>query len=266
VTATACESTVTEYDAFAPFYDAFTAASDYDRWTGFVLELAQRLGLRGKSLLDLACGTGKSFLPFLERGFEVTGCDASGAMLGEAARKAPGVPLVRADLREVGSLGRFDLVTCFDDSLNYLLDERDLGRSFLSIAANLHPAGLALFDLNTLLAYRTIFASDSVTVGDKAVFAWHGEAASDSPPGCLAAAQLEIFAACAGGLYERVRSRHAQRHFPTDRVTTLLAQAGLDCLAVRGVCDDGALDLELDEARHLKVLYAARLTKGGDTQ
>ena len=263
--ATACASTAREYDAFAPFYDDFTAASDYETWTGHVLELAASLGLTGRSLLDLACGTGKSFLPFLERGFEVTACDASSAMLEEAARKAPGVTLVHEDVRELGSLGRFDLVTCFDDSLNYLLDEDDLSRSFGSIAASLHPAGLALFDLNTLLAYRTIFASDAVTVRDEAVFAWQGETAADAPPGCLAAAQLEIFAPRDGGLYERVRSRHVQRHIPAARVTALLGEAGLDCLGVHGVRDDGSLEPQLDETRHLKVLYAARLTKGGDT-
>src|SRR5919106_92341 len=182
------------YDIFAPYYDAFTAHHDYEAWTASLESLAREAGLRGRRLLDLACGTGKSFLPFLERGFEVTGCDASGAMLSEAARKAPGVTLVQADLRELGTVGRFDLVTCFDDSLNYLLDERDLYRAFVSIAANLHPAGLALFDLNALLAYRTIFANDSVTVRDETVFAWHGETPSDAPPGCRAAAQLEIFA------------------------------------------------------------------------
>lgn len=259
-------STADEYDAFAPFYDAFTAGSDYDVWTGHVLELATRLGLRGRTLLDLACGTGKSFLPFLERGFEVTGCDVSEAMLAEAGRKAPEVTLVQADMRELGSLGGFDLVTCFDDSLNYLLDERDLHRALASIASNLGPAGLALFDLNTLLAYRTVFATDSVGVRDGTVFAWRGEAAADAGRGCRASAQIEIFAPRDDGLYERIRSRHVQRHFPAERVTALMAGAGLECLGVHGVRDDGALEPALDETRHAKVLYAARPAKGGDAQ
>ncbi len=93
------------YDAFAPFYDRFTAASDYERWAGQVLELAERHGLRGRSVLDLACGTGKSFLPLLRRGYEVTGSDFSPAMLAEAALKAPGVRLVPADLRRLPALG-----------------------------------------------------------------------------------------------------------------------------------------------------------------
>jgi SAM-dependent methyltransferase len=262
-TATATTMTATEYDAFAGFYDAFTAGSDYEAWTGHVLEIAGRLGLRGRTLLDLACGTGKSFMPFLERGFEVTGCDVSRAMLAEAARKAPEATLVHADVRELGTVGRFDLVTCFDDSLNYLPDEPQLGLALASIARNLLPDGLALFDLNTLLAYRTTFARDTVTVRDGTVFAWRGESTADAPPGCRAAARIEIFAPGDHGLYQRVATRHVQRHFPPGRVTALLAGAGLDCLGVFGVRDDGSLEPELDEARHLKVLYAARPREGG---
>src|SRR5687768_11842828 len=89
------------YDLFAPFYDAFTASSDYDAWARCVLALADEYGLAGRKLLDLACGTGNSFVPFLRAGFEVTGCDASAAMLSEAARKAPTANLVHADVREL---------------------------------------------------------------------------------------------------------------------------------------------------------------------
>jgi SAM-dependent methyltransferase len=264
--ATASDSAASEYDAFAPYYDAFTADSDYEVWTGHVLELAGRLGLRGRTLLDLACGTGKSFVPFLGRGFEVTGCDVSGAMLAEAARKAPQATLVQADVRELGSLGRFDLVTCFDDSLNYLRDEHDLARALATVALNLGPDGLALFDLNTLLAYRTVFAHDRVVVRDGTVFAWRGESDSGAAPGCRAAACIDIFRPRGDALYERVSSRHVQRHFPRERVTALIAETGLDCLGVHGVLDDGALELDLDETRHLKVLYAARHAKGGETE
>jgi SAM-dependent methyltransferase len=262
--AAASSSAMSEYEAFAPYYDAFTAGSDYEKWTGYVLELAGRLGFRGRTVLDLACGTGKSFVPFLRRGFEVTGCDVSSAMLAEAARKAPGIPLVHADLRELGSVGSFDLVTCFDDSLNYLLTERDLAGALAAIEANLSPGGLALFDLNTLLAYRTTFADDSVSVRDGTVFVWLGESSSEAAPGCRADAQIDIFVPRGESLYERVRVRHAQRHHPSERVTALMAGAGLDCLGVHGVQDDGRLEPELDETRHLKVLYAARRAKGGE--
>jgi SAM-dependent methyltransferase len=266
MTSSAAESALREYEAFAPFYDAFTADSDYEKWTANVLELAADLGLRGRKLLDLACGTGKSFVPFLERGFDVVGCDQSEAMLAEAARKAPEVELLRADVRELPEIGSFDLVTCFDDSLNYLLEEGDLARALDGVARNLSPLGIALFDLNTLQAYRTTFASDSVTVRDGTVFAWAGESSGDAASGCRADALIHIFSPRGGERWARIAVRHAQRHFPPERVTALIAAAGLRCLAVHGVEDDAALTPELDETRHLKALYAIAHPKGGEIE
>jgi len=261
-----------QYDVFARFYDAFTCASDYEAWTTRVLELAGCHGLAGRAQLDLACGTGKSFLPFLRRGFQVTGCDSSPAMLAEAAVKAPEATLMYADLRELTMLGRFDLVTCFDDSLNYLRDEHDLLAALQGVAANLARHGVALFDLNTLRAYRTTFARDSVTEAGGLLFAWRGESVADAAPGCLAAAEIEVFhpaggaTPVAGVLYERVTTRHEQRHFPIAEVVALLGEAGLECVAVHGVLDDGELVERADDARHLKSLFIARHTKGGVAQ
>ena len=252
------------YDAFAQFYDAFTAASDYERWTEQVLALAARHGLAGRTLLDLACGTGNSFMPFLSRGFEVTACDASPAMLAEAASKAPGAEVVLCDISELPVLGSFDLVTCFDDSLNYLLDDEELGAAFEGMARNLRAGGLAAFDLNSLLAYRTTFAADRVSESDGTVFAWRGLGSAAAEPGSAAEARIEIFAPAGEAAYERVVTTHRQRHFPRERVLALLAGAGLECVAVHGVLADASLDERPDESRHLKVLYTATRAEGGD--
>jgi SAM-dependent methyltransferase len=251
------------YDAFAPFYDGFTAASDYESWTVQILRLAERHGLRGRSVLDLACGTGKSFLPLLRRGYEVTGCDFSPAMLAEAAIKAPGARLVPADLRRLPALGRFDLVTCVDDSLNYLRDGDELALAFGGMAANLAPHGVLVFDLNTLRAYRSTFACDSVTEADGTVFAWRGESTREAPEGCHAAAVIEIFTPRDDGAYERIPTRHEQRHFPRAEVVELLAAAGLTCVGVQGALDDGELVEPADEEAHLKIVYIARPMEGG---
>jgi len=259
-------STAEGYEGFAPFYDAFTSASDYDTWTTHLLGLVSRHGVAGKRLLDVACGTGKSFVPFLDRGFDVTACDRSPAMLSEARRKAPDVPLHQADMRALPGLGRFDLVTCFDDSVNHLLDEEDLAAAFVSLARHLDPAGLLLFDVNTLLAYRTTFAVDAVHTHDDLIFAIQGDSNADAAPGCLAGVQVDVFEARDCGLYERSTTRLRERHFPPQRVTTLLTLAGLDCVGLYGVLDDGTPVPDADETRQLKLIYVARLAKGGDPE
>ena len=113
------------YDALASGYDTLTRDYAYDRWLPALEQLAHDHGLAGHRVLDVACGTGESFLPLRARGYEVTGCDISAEMLGRARRKAPDVLLHHLDMRELPVLGSFDLVTCIDDGLNYLLEEHE---------------------------------------------------------------------------------------------------------------------------------------------
>jgi SAM-dependent methyltransferase len=254
------------YNELAPFYDAFAAASDYEAWTTRILALLDAYTWRGTRVLDVACGTGNSFLPLMRRGLLVTGCDLSPAMLEEAARKAPGVALIEADMRQLPQLGEFDLVTCFDDSLNHVLDEQELCSALRSMAANLAEDGLLLFDLNTLLAYRTTFARASAAERDGSLFLWRGDSSADAAPGCRATAHIDVFTPDRDHLYTRVSTAHEQCHHAPHRAVALLARAGLECLGVHGVLDDGSPVDDLDETSQLKALYVARLAKGGDPE
>jgi len=147
------------YEAIAPVYDDFTAHHDYELWMGNLLPKAYRHGLRGRRLLDVGCGTGKSFLPMLKRGWEVTACDISPSMLGLARAKAGDAAwLSVADMRKLPEFGEFDLVWALDDAVNYLLSGEELGEALSGMKANLAPDGLLMFDVNSLQAYRTFFA------------------------------------------------------------------------------------------------------------
>ena len=129
------------YDAFASFYDDFTSHHDDALWTGNLERVAVAAGLRGTRLLDLACGTGRSFLPMLDRGYSVTACDVSPAMVERARVKSQGrARVVERDIRELDVLGAFDLVWCLGDALNYLQDEDDVGAALGGVRRNLAPA------------------------------------------------------------------------------------------------------------------------------
>ena len=257
------------YRRLAPFYDELTREHDYDGWTRNLEEGALQFGVRGRRLFDAACGTGKSFLPFLERGWSVAGCDISAEMVALARAKAPGARLFVADMRALDPVGSFDLITCLDDSLNYLIDDGDLEAAFTSLALNLADDGVLVFDLNTLSTYRTTFARDMTLDGPEVFLAWRGRCAEDEEPGCVAELVIEAFGEIASGTYERVTTRHLQRHHPRPEVESALAAAGLRAVGVYGLLPDGSLDTGAvadDDLHHKLIYYARRVTKGGDPE
>jgi SAM-dependent methyltransferase len=250
----------TAYESLAPFYDRYTQGQSHDVWLGNLERIALEHGLYGSRLLDVACGTGKSFLPMLARGYEVTACDISPSMV-EIAREAAlgtGAEVLVADARDLPVLGRFDLVTSINDSLNYVLGERELGSVFRGVAHNLRPGGLFVFDLSSLHTYRHFFARDIAMEADGAFFCWRGETAADAPPGVLASSMVEVFATDDGECWHRTRSRHVQRHHPPEIVERLLGEAGFDVLERRGQLGPSRLDPVADEAVHVKLVYFAR--------
>jgi SAM-dependent methyltransferase len=246
------------YDALAPYYDDFIAFCDYEAWTASVEPVVRRHA-PGRRLLDLACGTGESTLPFKRRGYDVAGCDLSEQMLAAARLKAPSLRFHRADLRALPELGAYDVLTCFGDCLNYLASPDEVAAAFRSARRNLAPGGVLAFDLNTVAAYRSTFASDRVTDGDGLTFIWRGRCAADAPSGCRAEATIDVLRPAPDGLYALVRTVHRQRHHPAEAIEGLLEQAGLCSVEVLGVRADGSLAPEPDEETLLKTLHVARL-------
>ncbi len=250
------------YDATAPVYDVLTAHHRYDVWTDMLERLLQPHGLppRGR-LLDVGCGTGKSFLPWEARGWEVVACDASLEMLRRAAAKAgPPTRIAVADARELGDFGSFELVTMTDDVVNYLAPD-ELVASFAGVARNLAPHGLFAFDANTLLTYRTFFADTDVRESDAAFAVWRGSASTIFAAGDVATATLVGFVRDEFGCWTRNAAIHRQHHHPIDRLATALAKAGLSLIDVCGVDDDAKDHRPVDETRqHKAVLIARRIT------
>ncbi len=251
------------YEAIAPVYDDFTHHHDYELWLGNLLPELERLGLRGNRLLDVACGTGKSFIPMLSRGWEVTASDISPAMV-ELARAKVGdtVNLSVADMRELPHCGQFDLVWCLDDAVNYLLGFGELERALAGMRRNLGPEGLLMFDVNALEAYRTFFAEEVVVERDGRRLVWKGRSHPEVGPGQISEASFEVWPAEGEGGGEGgpliEPEMHRQRHFPEAEVLTALESAGLEALEVFGHGEDAVLKQPFEDEVHHKAVYLAR--------
>jgi SAM-dependent methyltransferase len=248
------------YDGLAPAYDAFTAAHEYVRWLDYLEDLAVEHGLSGKALLDVGCGTGKSFLPMLEKGYDVVACDLSPQMAERARAKIPPdrAQVLVADMRDLPELGAFDLVTCLDDAINYATSKIELRATLMGFARNMRPGAIAVFDTNTLSTYRTVFAGTNALDSEGDFFCIRGEAPSEFEPGSLASVWIEAFTERPDGLWERSRTRHLQRHHPRGDIEWALEEAGLELVAVRGQSVGAHMHVVPDEDRHTKIVYMAR--------
>lgn len=260
-----CRETQTAYEALAPIYDAFTAGHDYALWTAVIRRLAREHGLAGTRLLDIGCGTGKSFMPFVEDGWQVTACDLSSHMLELAAAKAPPeVELHVADARDLPHFGSFDLVLLLDDVVNHFADAAQLVSVFSGAAVNLASDGVLVFDVNLLGAYRTFFAETVIFEDGDTYLAWRGRTPSDAGAGVLAEGKLDAFIRDADDSWRRHDGgHHWQRHYSEPQVRAALQEAGLDCVGVYGHGLDGQPVAGADELRHTKALFIARHSAPG---
>ncbi len=129
----------------------------YSKWMARRLpSLLKKLSVRPKSVLDVACGEGSFAVAMAKRGYEVVGVDQSPDMLQlarkSAKREGVKVEFVRSDMRSLALPRKFDLVTCWYDSLNYLLKPSELQQTFVRISNVLQRDGFFIFDVNTVYA------------------------------------------------------------------------------------------------------------------
>ena len=264
MTTSTAEATVLEtYESTAPHYDLFTAGHDYGLWLGNLLNALDKCGLRGRRLLDVGCGTGKSFLPLLDEGWEVVGVDISPAMLALAESKVAGRARLEVhDMRDLPQLGSFDLVWCLDDAINYLLTAADLRAAVAGLARNMRPGGLAVFDINTLSVYRGFFAETHSVESEDRVLRWRGQAKPSFRVGQRTEAVLEVFDVTGAQMAAAV---HCQRHHPPPEVLDAIDAAGLTTVEVFGHGFDAHFEQPLDEARHTKAVFIVRNGGGGES-
>ncbi len=138
------------------------------RLVKYLPKVFNRFRIRPKKLLDLCCGDGRFAVAMARKSIDVTGVDASPYMLRYArqrARKARvKVNFVRQEMQHLYTQTRFDLVTCWFDSINYLLTKSDLDKTFRNINRVLNDGGVFIFDVNTIYGLSVNWQDNSPCV------------------------------------------------------------------------------------------------------
>lgn len=128
----------------AEIYDAIyrAAGKDYDAEVARLRTLMDQFNSsKGRSLLDVACGTG-GHLGRLRSEFEVEGLDIDEAMLAVARARCPDVPLHQADMVDFELDRRFDVILCLFSSIGFVRTRQRLNQAIATMARHLEPGGV----------------------------------------------------------------------------------------------------------------------------
>jgi SAM-dependent methyltransferase len=214
----------------APWYDLLMAGVPYEQWVRYLEELLERFNASPRTVLDLACGTGRVSRLLAQKGYGVVGVDGSPGMIEEARKLTPdGTVRYECARMESFSLDRsFDLIVSLFDSLNYLTDPVDLGRCFTRVAEHMNPNGLFIFDMNGEYAFEAdLFSQESYGRYKPIEYTWKSHYDRTTR---ICTVDMQFFVRVKDKR-EEFKEIHIQRAYSVREVNDFLKAAGLNVLA-----------------------------------
>ena len=167
------------YGNLAASYDRLTNDVDYEAIVSFAHEILAVEGLKPRSVVDLACGTGSATRILAEMGYRTVAVDLSEDMLTEAMDKCSdleNMPLfVHQSLQELTLPRGVDMAVCFLDSLDYILDPQDCAEAIRRVYKVLNPGGIYIFDVNTPEKLRAMDGQVFLDENEDTFCVWRGE-------------------------------------------------------------------------------------------
>jgi len=257
------------YGDFAYVYDTFMDQTPYEKWCDYIEAVLTEYGVPHELLLDLGCGTGVLTRMLSERGYNMIGIDNSWEMLSIAREAEyqdsfeddepedcmddeeqnlatdcsefisdgenmddetnEGILYLLQDMREFELYGTVGAVVSVCDSVNYLLTDEDVIKTFSLVNNYLDPGGIFLFDFNTLHKYRDVIGDTTIAENrETCSFIWENYFNCDT---AINEYMLTVYNLDEeSGLYDRFSENHLQRGYGLDEMTAFVKKSGLEFL------------------------------------
>ena len=162
------------YEAFAYYYDSLMDQNFYNDYIQFINEHVKDY----QTVLELGCGTGEIAIRLAHLGKQVCATDISKDMLEVAKYKCidfkVDVMLSRIDMCDFAVDSQLDLILCLCDSLNYVIDLKNVKQVFENTYNALKKGGSFIFDIDSMYKMETILKDyDEENDEDDFYFHWH---------------------------------------------------------------------------------------------
>ena len=242
------------YGAISRVYDKLNSEIDYNRWADFIEDCFKKfLPCRPELVLDLACGTGSMTRALAARGYDMIGIDGSADILSVAMSRSQGgkdILYLLQDMRKFELYGTVGSVVSCLDSINYLLSEEDLKKTFSLVHNYLDPDGLFVFDMNTPYKFENIYSDNAYILEDE-ITEEYGDGESDTysvfcgwqnqydKESGICDFYLSLFEEL-DGTYKRSDEHQRERCYQKETVEKLLCECSFEVLGFFGGYDFSA--------------------------
>ncbi len=194
------------YQILAKYYQELV---DAKQGSLFFFDLFKKIN-KGTRVLDCACGSGEFVELLYENRYDVQGFDLSLEMI----QKCKYSNLVQvSNMLNFKYDTKFDTITCFCDSFNYLLNDEDILSFIRNVHHHLNDEGIFIFDMHT---YSTLddFQEEYYQEGilENVSYQWNIVAQNDL--------LFHTF------IFDQIKEEHIQRVYPYERIKSLLETVG----------------------------------------
>ena len=228
------------YHELAKSYDRLTNDVDYHSTVKFYMEILKREGLKPRTAVDLACGTGSVTAILAGMGLDIIGVDMSEEMLTVAMEKVMDMehpPMFLCQkLQELRLMRGVDLAVCALDSLDYVTDPADCAEAIRRAYRALNPGGIFIFDVNTPEKLRAMDGQVFLDEDEDVYCVWRGEFDENTN---ICSYGMDLFQR-QGEVWNRSFEEHREYAYSADQLKDYLKEAGFNNIAVyadREFCD-----------------------------
>ena len=243
------------YSEFAAVYDKLQKEVDYRSRAEYLAEIFKEYDRLPTLMLDLACGTGGFSLEFLRQGVDVIGVDPSVEMLNCAREKCYGsgfdMLLLCQTAAELDLYGTVDGAICCLDSVNHIIDEKELQESFKKVSLFLEKDRLFIFDVNSVYKHKEILSGNTfVGEADNVFYTWRNSECDEKG---IVDIRLDFFCENEDGVYERSCEEFSERAYSEEMLNEMLDKADLEVVAVLG-----DMSFEPPSENEERIIYVTR--------
>ena len=187
-------------------------------------------------VVDLGCGTGTLTNLMYKKGYDMIGIDYSPGMLEMAQKKRDDkgyeILYINQDMRDLDLYSTVGTIYSVCDSVNYLLRDEEVLRTFKLVEKFLYPGGLFMFDFNTVYKYSEIIGASTIAENrEDCAFIWENYYDDEIN---INEYDVSIFIEQnEPGVFRRYVETHYQKGYTLAGMRKFLEQAGLTVVLAR---------------------------------